>query len=347
MKIIDLRSDTVTLPPDAMRHAMSAAVVGDDVYEEDETVKILQDRVAALLGKEAALFVPSGTMGNLIALLTHCQRAEQAIVGEGSHIHLFEQNGANWLGGVSFKSVPNSRDGSLDLKDVENAINVDNVHFAKTKLVCIENTWNGHPLSRHYMRDLNVLTKKHNLLVHLDGARIFNAALALNTSVQYVAQCADSVQLCFSKGLSAPVGSILAGENQFITQARRHRKALGGGMRQVGVLSAACLYSLDHMVERLVEDHQTAAQLAEELAKFPQIEVEVASPRTNMVFFKCVDDCVDEAALIAELKHFGVLVSSLPNVGIRLVTHYGISSEDIEAVVAAFSKIFSKVSVAR
>jgi threonine aldolase len=326
---------------------MSAAALGDDVYEEDETVKQLQDRVATMLGKDSALFVPSGTMGNLIALLGHCERAEQAIVGEGSHIAMFEQSGANWLGGVSFKAVPNRGDGSLDLKSVEKAINIDNVHFAKTKLVCIENTWNGHVMDLSYMRDLYVLAQKHNLLVHLDGARIFNAARALKVSVKELAQYADSVQLCFSKGLSAPVGSILAGEKQFIAQARRCRKALGGGMRQVGVLAAACLYSLDNMVERLVEDHQIAAQLAEELAQFPQIEVEVASPRTNMVFFKCLQDGIDEVDLIGELKNQGVLVSSLPNVGIRAVTHYGITADDIAAVVAVFAKIFAKEPSAR
>jgi threonine aldolase len=347
VKIIDLRSDTVTLPPDAMRAAMSAAVVGDDVYEEDETVKQLQDRVATLLGKEAALFVPSGTMGNLLALLCHCQRAEQAIVGEGSHIYMFEQNGANWLGGVSFKTVRNQCDGSLDLKSVAEAINVDNVHFAKTKLVCVENSWNGHVLGLSYMRDLYALAQKHNLLVHLDGARIFNAAIALKTSVNDCAQYADSVQLCFSKGLSAPVGSILAGESQFIAQARRCRKALGGGMRQVGVLAAACLYSLDNMVDRLSEDHETAARLAEQLAQFPEIEVEVASPRTNMVFFKCLEEGIKEASLIADLKKQGFLVSSLPNVGIRAVTHYGITPDDIDAVVAMFAKVFAKAPLAR
>lgn len=346
MKAIDLRSDTVTLPPEAMRTAMAQAAVGDDVYDEDETVIALQNRVAALLGKEAALFVASGTMGNLIAVLGHCQRGEQAIVGEVSHIHMYEQNGANWLGGVSFKPVPNDRDGSLDLRSVAKAINTDNVHFAKTKLICIENTWNGNVLSMAYMQNLYDLAQKNDLLVHLDGARIFNAALALKVSVADIARFADSVQLCFSKGLSAPVGSILAGNKELISQGKRIRKALGGGMRQVGILAAACLYSLDNMVERLADDHQTAALLAERLTQFPQLEVEVASPRTNMVFFKCRDQSFDEASLVAVLREYGVLVSALPNVGIRAVTHYGIEKDDIEAAVAVFSKVLEKVPAA-
>ena len=347
MKIIDLRSDTVTLPSDDMRAAMAGAIVGDDVYDEDETVKTLQERVAHMLGKEASLFVPSGTMGNLIALLAHCQRAEQAIVGDSSHIHMFEQNGANWLGGVSFKVVPNGRDGSLDLEDVESAINGDNVHFAKTRLICIENTWNGHVLDLQYMSDLYALAQNNNLLVHLDGARIFNAALALNTSAENIAQHTDSVQLCFSKGLGAPVGSILAGSKEFIAQAKRLRKALGGGMRQVGILAAACLYSLDNMVQRLFEDHDTAVLLAELLNRFPELEVEIASPRTNMVFVKCREDIISESALIESLGKRGVLVSSLPKVGIRLVTHFGITTDDVKAVATEFGRIFEKQPVAR
>lgn len=246
MRIIDLRSDTVTKPTPAMREAMFKAEVGDDVYGDDPTVNKLEELAAKMLGKEAALFVCSGTMGNLLALLTHCTaRGDEAIVGSESHIVIHEQGGAAALAGVALRMVKTQHDGTMLLEDIEESINPDDIHFTRSKLLCLENTWHGVPLSLEYMKDACALGRKHGLLLHLDGARIFNAATALGVTAKEVAAPFDTVQFCFSKGLSAPMGSALCGSRQFIERARRLRKMVGGGMRQVGIVAAAAIVGLE------------------------------------------------------------------------------------------------------
>jgi threonine aldolase len=330
MKRIDLRSDTVTLPTPEMRQAMATCPVGDDVFGEDPTANQLQERCAQLLNKDAALFVASGTMGNLISVLAHCQRSEEAIVGHYSHIAIREQAGAAAFGGVSLRSVPNEYDGTISLKHLQAAINSDDPHQARSKLIALENTWNGRPLTLSYMAMVKELALANGLNVHLDGARLFNAALALGTTVDKLAEQTNSVQFCFSKGLSAPAGSIIAGSHEFIAQARRLRKALGGGMRQVGVLAAACAVALDTMVERLEEDHSTARYLAERLEHIKGLSVTPENLRTNMVFFESHIENIATEELARRLREVGVLVLWDKFLGIRAVTHYGITIADID-----------------
>jgi threonine aldolase len=330
MKVLDLRSDTVTMPTPEMRQAMLNAEVGDDVYDEDPTVNALQERVAKLLGKEASLFVSSGTMGNLISLLVHCGRGDQAIVGDHSHINMWEQNGASSLGGVSLRTVPNNADGTLTQSAIKSSINPDNMHFARTKLICLENTWNGNPLSLAYTNEIRELANQHGLKMHLDGARMFNACLALNITPLELARDFDSVQFCFSKGLSAPIGSMVCGSAAFISEAKRMRKVLGGATRQVGILAAACHVSLDKMIDRLHEDHESAKRLSDGLAKMSHIKIDPALTKTNMVFFDSASENVSRSELQQQLQKTGILVGIEPRLGIRAVTHYGISNQDID-----------------
>lgn len=333
MRTIDLRSDTVTVPSPEMRNAIFNAEVGDDVYDEDPTVNSLQERVAKLLDKEKALFVSSGTMGNLISLLVHCGRGDQAIIGESSHINLWEQNGASVLGGISLKTLPNQDDGTILTAAIEAAINPDNIHCAKTKLICLENTWNGHPINLDYITGVKAIADRHQLKMHLDGARMFNACLALNMTPAQLAKNFDSVQFCFSKGLAAPAGSMVCGSEQFVREAKRMRKLLGGGMRQVGILAAACHVALDKMIDRLPEDHETARLLARGLAKLPHIKVDPAQTKTNMVFFDSALPQLDRNTLQQKLQENGILVGIEQRLGIRAVTHYGISNADIDEVL--------------
>jgi threonine aldolase len=336
LKIIDLRSDTVTLPPEPMRQAMQDAPLGDDVYGEDPTINKLQDRLAQLTGKDSALFVASGTMGNLVSVLSHCGRGDEAILGDRAHIAIWEQSAASCFGGVSLRTVANQMDGTLPIKDIEAAINEPDVHRTNSKLICLENTWNGQPLSTDYMREVKELALQNGLAVHLDGARLFNAAVYHGLEIADFCKWTDSVQLCFSKGLSAPVGSIVCGSHEFIARAKRHRKALGGGMRQAGVLAAACLYAIDNMVERLKEDHDNAALLAEGLGKISGIKVTMPT-KTNMVFFEGADG--KRKDLVSRMKDSGILVGIEKQRGIRAVTHYGIERKDIEDVVARIAAL--------
>ncbi|MCP4453056.1 MAG: low-specificity L-threonine aldolase, partial [Planctomycetes bacterium] len=265
MKTIDLRSDTVTLPTRAMREAMAQAELGDDVFGEDPTTIQLEQKVAALLGKEAGLLVPSGTMANLIGVLTHCGRGDEVILGNRSHTFLYEAGGISALGSVHPHALPNNQDGTLNLRDIEAAIRTDNVHFPRTRLICLENTQNqcgGRVLRPETMAQVRQLANAHQLKIHLDGARLFNAAVALGVPVKAMAVEADSVSICLSKGLAAPVGSILCGSQQFIHEARRTRKLLGGGMRQCGIIAGCGIVALDQMVDRLAEDHALAQDLA-------------------------------------------------------------------------------------
>lgn len=346
MNFIDLRSDTVSHPTPEMREAMAAAAVGDDVYRDDPTVNRLQNDAAAMLGKEAGLFVASGTQGNLCALLAHCQRGEAVILGDTSHIFRYEQGGMAQLGGIIPHTVPVQPDGTLRLDDIGAAVNPDDDHQPMTRLVALENTHNeagGVPISAEYTRQAAQLARDHDLLLHIDGARIFNAAAALDTDVSQLAAPADSVTFCLSKGLSAPVGSVLVGTEDFIRRARRARKVLGGGMRQAGILAAAGLIALHKMKGRLHEDHENALLLAEGLSELPAVTV--SSQRTNFVHFSLADEAgltFDEFVQVMRDKH-RILMSSYRGADnrIRLRTHYWIDRQAVEAVIAAVSDVLS------
>jgi threonine aldolase len=337
MDTVDLRSDTVTQPTPAMREAMYQADVGDDVYGEDPTVNRLERMAAERLGKEAALFVTSGTMGNLVALLTHCGRGDQVILGDQSHTFLFEQGGMAALGGITPHPIPNQDDGTLQLEDIEGAIRPDNPHFPVSRLVCLENTHNmcnGTPLSAQYTARVAQLARSHGLKVHLDGARIFNAAAALGVDAGEVVRDVDSVMFCLSKGLCAPVGSMVCGSADFIAKARRARKVVGGGMRQAGIIAAAGVVALEQMTDRLVEDHDRAKRLAEGLAEIRGIDVSPVS--TNILYFEVTDE--DEKSpeeIGAALAERGVLVNSRGGRRFRAVTHYWIDDSDIERAIRA------------
>ncbi len=332
--MIDLRSDTVTKPTKAMLEAMAKAEVGDDVYGEDPTINRLQEKCAELFGKEAALFVVSGSMGNLVSLLSHCQRGDEIIVGKCNHIFQWEQGGAASLGGIHTQTVDNRKDGTLPLNEIEAAIRFDDPHCPITRLVCLENTQDGRVLTKEYTDAVGQFCRQNKLLLHLDGARIFNAATALKLPVKALVAPADSLQMCFSKGLSAPVGSIVAGAKEFIKKAHRARKLVGGSMRQAGVLAAACSVALDTMVDRLEEDHANARLLADGLKEIPQLNIEPVE--SNMVFFSLKDG--DVSKLSQKLKENGLLANSVDRYRIRMVTHYGIEKEDIKKAVDIVSK---------
>jgi len=336
--VIDLRSDTVTRPSNAMRQAMAKAEVGDDVYGDDPTVNRLQTVVAERLGKEAALFLPTGTQSNLVALLTHCQRGDEYIVGHDAHTYKYEGGGAAALGGIQPQPVAFVNNGEVDLDEVARVIKEDDVHFARTRLVCLENTQHGRVQSLEYMRSAKRLADNHNLSLHLDGARMGNAAVALGESLEAVAKPFNSVSLCLSKGLGAPVGSVLVGDKDFIKEATRWRKVTGGGMRQAGVLAAAGLIAIDDGFKRLAEDHQRALVLAEELSHFDGVTVREGWTQTNMVWLDFDKDIGD--ALAQHCHDNGVLLSA-STYGIRLVTHLDLSDEDIAATVRVFQTYFS------
>ena len=293
MKIIDLRSDTVTLPTPTMREAVYHAELGDDVFGEDPTTNRLEKMAADQMGKEAALLVPSGTMGNLICVLTHCARGEEVILGDKSHTFLNEAGGISALGGIQPHTVPNQPDGTMRLEDIEAAIRGDNIHFPRTRLICLENTHNrcnGSPLTAGYIDSVAALAKRHGLSVHLDGARIFNAAVALGVNVTELTESVDSLIFCLSKGLSAPIGSMVCGSQEFIAEALRTRKVLGGGMRQTGVIAAAGTIALEQMLDRLAEDHMNARRLAEGIAQTPGLSIDPARIKSNIIFFDLVGD---------------------------------------------------------
>jgi threonine aldolase len=335
MKIVDLRSDTVTRPTPAMREAMMRAELGDDVFGDDPTVNALQERIASMLGKEAALFVPTGTQSNLIATMTHCQRGDEYIVGQFAHTYRWEAGGAAVLGSVQPQPIEHQSDGTLALKDIEAAIKPDDSHFARSRLLCLENTFGGKALPMSYMADATGIAHKRGLVTHLDGARLFNAATKLGVNAKDIAQHFDSVSVCFSKGLGAPVGSALVGPRDFIKQAHRYRKMLGGGMRQAGVLAAAALHALDHHIARLADDHALAKRLADGLQGIAGLAVE--PPQTNMVF---VDVEGDRAkTLLPHLKSRGVLATGLYR--LRFVTHLDVDAGDIDRAVAAVREHFN------
>ena len=343
MKIVDLRSDTVTQPTPAMREAMAKAEVGDDVLGEDPTVNRLQQVAAERMGKEAGLFVPSGTMGNLAAVLAHCNRGDEVILGNLSHTFLFEGGGVAALGGVVPHTLPNLPDGKLDLDDIKRAIRPDDVHQPISRLIVLENTHNrcgGTVLSADYMRQVGDLAKDRQLKLHIDGARIFNAAVASNTPARVLAEPADSITFCLSKGLCAPVGSVLCGSAEFIYRARRIRKQLGGGMRQAGILAAAGLVALNEMVDRLSEDHRRARELANELAGIPGLSVDTKTPASNMVFVSLGDDVTQNSTQVAtRLREQGVKVQTVGARRFRMVTHYWVDDEGIQQTINSFKKV--------
>jgi threonine aldolase len=329
MKPVDLRSDTVTRPTPAMREAMARAELGDDVFGDDPTVNALQARVAALLGKDAALFVPTGTMSNLCGLMAHCQRGDEYLVGQMAHTYRWEGGGAAVLGSIQPQPLPQQADGSIALADIEANIKPDDAHFARSRLLALENTWGGNVLPHAYVQEACALARARGLATHLDGARLFNAAVASGRPVAELAAPFDSVSVCFSKGLGTPAGSALVGSQELIARAHRVRKMLGGGLRQAGVLAAAALHALDHHVERLAEDHANARLLAEGLQGLDGVAV--TPPQTNIVFVDVVP--AKAAGLVQRLQAAGVLCTGL--VRIRFVTHLDVSREDIERAVPA------------
>jgi threonine aldolase len=338
--IVDLRSDTVTRPTPAMREAMHRAELGDDVFGDDPSVNALQAQIAALLGKEAALFMPSGTQSNLAAIMSHCGRGDEYIVGQAAHCYRYEAGGAAVLGSVQPQPLPNQPDGSLALADIEAAIKPDDEHFARSRLLALENTLGGRVLPLAYLAEATALARRHGLATHLDGARLFNAAVALGgdprANARAIAAHFDSVSVCFSKGLGAPVGSALVGPKELIARAHRWRKMLGGGLRQSGVLAAAASHALQHHIDRLADDHALASRLAEGIGGIDGLEV--LPPQTNIVFATARGG--RGPALLEHLRSQGVLATGLT--GLRFVTHLDVDRAGIERAIAAVRGFFEE-----
>lgn len=332
MRTIDLRSDTVTRPTPEMRQAMAEAQVGDDVFGDDPTVNKLEETAAAMLGTEAAIFAPSGTQTNLIALLAHCQRGDEYIVGQTAHTYRYEAGGAAVLGSIQPQPLDLNSDGTFDLERVSQVIKPDDYHFARSRLLCVENTHNGLALPMEYLDRVADCAATNGLSLHLDGARIFNAVVKCGVEIKEIAQHFDTISVCLSKGLGAPVGSVLCGDRQTIGRARRWRKMVGGGMRQAGIIAAAGIFALEHNTRRLQADHDHASLLAEGLAEIDGYKVEYDQAQTNMVFVTPPRDKI--SGLQDYLRTNQVLI--LGGSRIRLVTHLDISREDIQTVVALF-----------
>ncbi|HUZ01052.1 MAG TPA: GntG family PLP-dependent aldolase [Thermomicrobiaceae bacterium] len=335
--MIDLRSDTVTRPTPAMRRAMAEAEVGDDQYGEDPTVRRLEELAADMLGKEAAVYVASGTMGNLVALLTHCGRGDEVILGDESHILWFENGGGAALGGLPYYTIRNRRFGDFDLDEVDRAIRPARSGYPRTGVICVENTQNrcgGTALAPEFLRDLQTLAHGRGVPVHMDGARIFNAAAAIGVRASTLAHHADSVQFCLSKGLAAPVGSVLAGSAEFIDGARRNRKTLGGAMRQAGVIAAAGIVALTEMVDRLPDDHRRARQLAEGLDELPGFTVDLDAVQSNIIIFQS-QPTVSHPLFVERMREQGVLISNYGHRGLRMVTHYEIDDSAVDGALKA------------
>ncbi|TAK38786.1 MAG: low-specificity L-threonine aldolase [Lysobacteraceae bacterium] len=330
---IDLRSDTVTRPSPAMRAAMAAAEVGDDVYGDDPTVNALQERLAADLGFEAGLFLPSGTQSNLVALMSHCARGDEYIVGMDAHTYKYEGGGAAVLGSIQPQPIPQAADGSLPLDAIERAIKPVDPHFARTRLLCLEDTWQGRPLPLDYLAQARALCDRHGLGLHLDGARLYNAAVAQGVPAREIARHFDSVSVCLSKGLGAPVGSVLVGSRQLLSVARRWRKVTGGGMRQAGLLAAAGLHALDHNVERMAEDHARAGRLARALSALPGVAS--VEQHTNMVFVTVAPESLPRLRERAQAQRIHLTIGNAPR--LRLVLHLDVPESALERIAGAFA----------
>ena len=344
MKKVDLRSDTITLPTKEMLDAIAGAELGDDVFQEDPTVNQLEDLAATKFNKEAALFVPSGTMANLVAVLSHCQRGDEVILGDQAHTFLYEAGGISAFGGVHSRQIPNQEDGTLLLEDIKKSIRKEDVHFPPTRLICLENTHNrclGMPLSVDYTNSVTEIAKNNSLSVHVDGARIFNAAVSLDVSVTELTDNIDSVSFCLSKGLSAPAGSMLCGNKDFIEKARRNRKALGGGMRQAGVLAAAGLVALEKMTDRIIDDHENARTLAEGILNIDGIRINLDRVKTNIIYFSLDHPKVGGALLLEKMAEKNIHFFELGPSWFRLVTHAGVSKDDVDDIVREFERILS------
>lgn len=337
MKKIDLRSDTVTKPSAEMRKQMADASVGDDVFGDDPTVIRLEERAAEMLGMEAAIYAPSGTQTNLIALLSHCQRGDEYIVGQTAHTYRYEAGGAAVLGSIQPQPLDLNEDGTFDLDQVAQAVKPDDFHFARSRLLCIENSYHGLALPMDYFPQVAECASRHGLSLHLDGARIFNAALKRGVDVTGISRYFDSVSVCLSKGLGAPVGSLLCGSREIIQRARRWRKMVGGGMRQAGIIAAAGLYALENNRDRLATDHENARLLAQGLEQIAGVEVDYPESQTNMVFMTPPPDRA--GGLQSYLAEHGILI--LGGARVRLVTHLDIDSDDISAVVGQMRRYFS------
>ena len=344
MPMIELRSDTMTRPSPARPRALAAVEVGDDVFGEDPTVNRLEAKAAELLGKEAALLVASGTMANLASLLAHCGRGDEVILGHLSHSFIYEQGGMAAVGGICPRTVLNREDGTLRPEEIEAAVRGDNVHFPRSRLLMIENTHNlcgGAPLDAAFMRAAAEIARRHGLRLHVDGARLFNAAAALGVSARELAAEADSVNFCLSKGLAAPVGSVICGGRDFIEQARRARKLLGGGMRQAGIIAAAGIIALEEMVDRLAEDHLRARKLAEGLAAIPGIAIDPDRVRTNIVYFDVSKPGLSAAELLRRLEREGIRMLATGARTIRAVTHYEVTAADIDHALSMLAKLMN------
>ena len=341
--MIDLRSDTLTNPTQSMRDAMASAEVGDDVFQEDPTVQKLETLSAEKMGKEAALFVPSGCMGNLISLLSHCGRGDEILLGDRSHISLYEVGGVAALGGVHPRPLPNKNDGTISIDLLKKGIRHSDIHCPPTRLICLENTHNfcqGSPITPEYMTEVRKIANKFGLKIHLDGARIFNAAVALGVPVAKLTEKVDSVMFCLSKGLSAPVGSLVCGSSEFIIKARKARKMVGGGMRQVGHIAAAGLIAINEQVDRLQEDHDNAKFLASQLSDLDGIEVDVTRIKTNIIFFKLTG--IDGEVLLNLLEHNQIKILMTDANVFRAVLHREVSKEQVQTVVKTFQSILGK-----
>ena len=341
--MIDLRSDTVTLPSNDMKKFIIDSPLGDDVYGEDPSVNLLQNKIAKIFNKEAALFVPSGTMANLIAVLTHCNRGDEVILGDKSHIFYYEAGGISAFGGIHSHQLKNNDDGTININDIKTSIRaLGNDHFPKTKLICLENTHNacyGSPLNTAYFHDVKKVANKHDLSIHLDGARIFNAAIALNKSVDELTKDCDTISCCLSKGLSAPVGSVILGNKAFILKAKHMRKALGGGMRQAGLIAAGGIFSLENMIDRIADDHVNAKELAYELHKIKTISINPEQVYTNIIFIYNKNTKISNKQLLNELEKNNIKIDYKGNSKFRLVTHSGFKKRDINTVVKVFKEI--------
>ena len=341
--MIDLRSDTLTNPTQSMRDAMATAEVGDDVFQEDPTVQKLETLSAEIMGKEAALFVPSGCMGNLISILSHCGRGDEILLGDRSHISLYEVGGVAALGGVHPRPLPNKNDGTISIDLLKKGIRHSDIHCPPTRLICLENTHNfcqGSPITPEYMTEVRKIANKFGLKIHLDGARIFNAAVALGVPVAKLTEKVDSVMFCLSKGLSAPVGSLVCGSSEFIVKARKARKMVGGGMRQVGHIAAAGLIAITEQVDRLQEDHDNAKFLASQLSDLDGIEVDVTRIKTNIIFFKLTG--IDGEVLLNQLEHNQIKILMTDANVFRAVLHREVSKEQVQTVVKTFQSILGK-----
>ena len=345
MRTVELRSDTFTLPNEAMRAAIAGAEMGDDVFGEDPSVNRLQEMAADITGQEAALFVPSGTMANLVSLLSHCGRGDEIYLGNRSHIFLYEAGGSAAVGGIQPHPLPNDEDGTLNLADLQNAVRSDNPHYPRSRLLCLENTHNmcwGSPLSLDYTRQAVSLAKDMGLKVHLDGARLFNAALAEGTTPKELASGFDSVSFCLSKGLGAPVGSLVCGSHEFIQKALRRRKQLGGGMRQAGVIAAAGIFALENMVERLADDHAMARRLAEGISTIQGLEIPLERVKTNILFCDVIDAGVSAAHIAEQAAASDVRILPIGPRRLRMVTHYGLTMTDIDRAVEILQTVMAE-----